>query len=64
MRVTVTQAVGEDSFVIIWAESKTTKAQWQRAVMNVATHGPDGLPANVIFNLLKATHILSSFSMI
>jgi hypothetical protein len=56
MRVTMT--VGEDSSVFIWMESKTTKAQWQLEVNNVAKHGPDGLPANVVFNLLKATHIL------
>jgi hypothetical protein len=54
----MTVASGEDSSVLIWAESKTTKAQWQLEVNDVAKHGPDGLPANVVFNLMKATHLL------
>jgi hypothetical protein len=56
MRVSMT--VGQDTSVLIWAECKTTKAQWQLEVKDVAKHGPDGLPANVVFNLLKATHTI------
>ena len=55
MRVTMT--VREDSSVssvLIWAESKSTKAQWQLEVKDVAKHGPGGLPSNVVFNVLKA----------
>ena len=62
MRVTMT--VREDSSVLIWAESKSTKAQWQLEVKDVAKHGPDGLPANVVFNLLKAKYIDITFAMI
>ena len=52
MRVTLN--VGDESSVVIWAESKATKAQWQLEIRDVSKHGPNGLPANVVFNFLKA----------
>ncbi len=59
MRFTMT--VREDSSVLIWAESKSTKAQWQLEVKDVTKHGPAGLPANVVFGLLKAIYSYISF---
>ncbi len=52
MRVSMTSA--QNSSVLIWAENKATKAQWQLEVKDITQHGPVGLPANVVLNLLKA----------
>ncbi len=43
----------EASAATIWAENKTTKAQWKLKVDDISKHGPNGFPADVIFNLLK-----------
>ena len=59
MRVSL--KTGEDLSAIIWVESKTTKAQWQLEVKDVAQHGPGGIPSSVVFNLLKAARILFLF---
>ncbi len=55
MRVSIT--VCQNSSVLIWAESKATKSQWQLEVKDVTKHGPIGLPANLVFNLLKVNFI-------
>ena len=49
----VSMSVNQESSVMIWAECKSTKAQWQLEVKDISKHGPGGLPANVIFSLLK-----------
>jgi hypothetical protein len=54
----VSMSVGKDSSVLIWAESKVTKAQWQLEVKEIAKHGPAGLPTNVVFSVLKVTSML------
>ena len=39
----------------IWAESKSTKSQWQLKVNDISKHGPNGIPGPVVFALLKAS---------
>lgn len=41
------------STATIWAENKTTRAQWKLKVDDISKHGPNGFPADVVFNLLK-----------
>ncbi len=62
MRVSISD--GQDSTVLIWVESKLTKAQRQLEVKDAAKHGPGGLPDNVLFNHLKATHAVSNLIQI
>jgi hypothetical protein len=48
-------SAGENSTTTIWAESKNTKSQWQIKVADTSKHGPTGIPAPVVFALLKAS---------
>jgi hypothetical protein len=50
MRITLSR---EESAVIISAENKSTKGQWQVTVNDIAEHGPNGFPIDVIFTLFK-----------
>ena len=47
----------DNSAATIWAESKNTKSQWQLKVNDLAEHGPAGVPAPVVFALLKASRL-------
>ena len=50
MRITLSR---EESAILISAESKSTKGQWHVTVNDIAEHGPNGFPIDVIFTLLK-----------
>ena len=57
----VSMSVNQESLLEIWAESKSTKAQWLLEVKNVSDHGPGGIPADVVFSLLKVKIYYSWF---
>ncbi len=59
-RVSLTPHKNNSDSVVLWAESKTTKSQWQLAVHDFYQHGPVGFPATVIVGLLKVRFVNSN----
>jgi hypothetical protein len=50
MRISLSR---EDSAVLVSAENKSSKGHWKLVVNDIAKHGPNGFPIEVIFTLLK-----------